>query len=223
MLRGQKAREKIMKFGKSDKWRSAFAILGLFLLFFIPLFVPLSGADAPGPMQLVQQTVAEAKKIFNDNRLSQKDRIEKLKGIAEERFDFEEMSKRALAIRWRKLGPDQKKEFVSLFSELIENTYSDKLKRYEKEIKREAGDKILYIGEHIDGPYAAVRTKIITTKGTEVPVDYRFINEKGNWRAYDVIVEGVSFINNYRSQFNEIINNGSYEELVKKLKEKVRK
>jgi phospholipid transport system substrate-binding protein len=197
------------------------SILGLFPLFFILFSVQPAEAAAAGPTELVKQTVAEARSIFNDSRLSQEARIEKLKGIAEERFDFEEMSRRALALQWRKLDPDQKKEFVSLFSTLMENTYSDKIKRYEKEIKREADDRILYIEERIDGAYATVRTKIITTRGTEVPVDYRFINEKGNWRVYDVIVEGVSLINNYRSQFSEIIGSASYAELIRRLQEKV--
>jgi phospholipid transport system substrate-binding protein len=198
------------------------APLSLFLLAAILFSGPLAGADA-GPMEVVKQTVAEARSIFNDSRLNSEARIKKLKGIAEERFDFEEMSKRALATQWRKLTPAERKEFVSLFSKLIEDTYSNKIKRYEKEIKREAEDKILYIGENVDGPYATVRTKIVTTKGTEVTVNYRFIRERESWRVYDVTVEGVSFINNYRSQFNEIIRSGSYDELVKRLKEKVRK
>jgi phospholipid transport system substrate-binding protein len=201
--------------------RGTFAMLSLFLFFSFPFHVSPAGAAAAGPMELVKQTVEEARSVFKDDRLSQDARIEKLKGIAEERFDFEEMSKRALAIQWRKLTPDQRREFVSLFSKLVEDTYSTKIRRYEEEIKREAEDKILYTGEHIDGPHATVRTKIITTKGAEVPVDYRFINKGGNWRVYDVIVEGVSFLNNYRSQFNEIMHNGSYAELVGRLKDKV--
>jgi phospholipid transport system substrate-binding protein len=199
------------------------APLSLFLLGAILFSGPLAGADRAGPMELVKQTVAEARSIFNDNRLNSEARIKKLKVIAEERFDFEEMSKRALATQWRKLTPAEKKEFVSLFSKLIEDTYSNKIKRYEKEIKREAEDRILYIGEKVDGPYAIVRTKIVTTKGAEVAVNYRFIREGENWRVSDVMVEGVSFVNNYRTQFNEIIRTRSYNELVKRLKEKVQK
>jgi phospholipid transport system substrate-binding protein len=201
--------------------RRTSAILGLFLLFSSPFSVPPGEANTAGPMELVKQTVAEARTIFNDSRLGQEARIEKLKGLAEKRFDFREMAKRALAIQWRKLSPDQKKEFVLLFSRLMENTYSDKIKRYEKEIKREAGDRILYVEERIDGPYATVKTKIITTRGTEVPVDYRFIYKQGNWRVYDVIVEGVSLINNYRSQFSDIIRSASYAELLRRLQAKV--
>jgi phospholipid transport system substrate-binding protein len=202
--------------------RGAGAVLSLVAL--VSMFFPvlLSSAETVGPMELVKQAVAEARAIFNDSRLTQESRIESLKRLAEERFDFEEMSKRALATQWRKLTPGERKEFVSLFSELIEDTYSNKIRRYEQEIKREAEDKILYIGEYIDGSYATVRTKIVTTKGTEVAVDYRFIREGVNWRVYDVVVEGVSFVNNYRTQFNEIIRAGSYGELVKRLKEKVR-
>jgi phospholipid transport system substrate-binding protein len=205
----------------TERWRGVFAIPGLFLLLFI--FAAAAIADPPGPMEIVKQTVNEARAVFNNSRLSEEARIEKLKEIAKERFDFEEMSKQALALQWRKLTPGQRSEFVSLFSKLIENTYSDKVKRYRKEIEQEAGDRVLYLGQRIDGPYATVRTKVITTKGTEVPVDYRFINESGSWRAYDVIVEGVSLINNYRSQFREILTSGSYDELARKLKEKVQK
>jgi phospholipid transport system substrate-binding protein len=203
--------------------RGSLAVLCLVSLGSILFSVLLAGAEAVGPMELVKQTVAEAKSIFEDSSLSQQSRIEKLRGLAEERFDFEEMSRRALATQWRKLTPGERKEFVALFSELIEDTYSNRIKRYEKEIKREAEDKILYIGEYIDGPYATVRTKIVTTKGAEVAVDYRFIREGGSWRVYDVVVEGVSFVNNYRTQFNEIMHAGSYGELVKRLKEKVRR
>lgn len=180
-----------------------------------------AGLRASDPMEMIRQTVEQARHVFNDHSLTHAQMISKLRGIAERRFDFEELSKRALAGQWRKLSGTERKEFVSLFSKLIEDVFSKKIRRYEKEIKEQARDKVFYLEERIDRPYARVRTTIMTTTGAQVAVDYRLIEKEGEWRVYDVVVEGVSLVNNYRTQFREIIGRGSYEDLVKRLKEKV--
>jgi phospholipid transport system substrate-binding protein len=209
----------------SKGYRDALNILILFIVFsfLFSLAARPTEAATADPMNLIKQTVEEARLIFNDGSLTQEQRIRKLREIAGERFDFEEMSKRALAGQWRKLLPEQRREFVSLFSRLIEDVYSNKVRRYEKEIKEQARDKVFYVDERIDAPYATVRTNIMTTSGSQVSVDYRLIGKERQWRVYDVIVEGVSLINNYRTQFREIISRGSYEGLVKRLKEKIEK
>ena len=165
----------------------------------------------------VRQTVDAVMDVLNNKELkkpaNRELREKKIREIVNKRFDFEEMAKRSLALNWAKRTPDERKEFVALFSDLLENTYVKKVERYENE-------KVVYLDERITGQYAVVRTKIVKTQEAEIPVEYRIFKEAGKWEVYDVIVEGVSLVNNYRSQFSQIIRSSSYEELVKKLKTK---
>ena len=144
---------------------------------------------------------------------NEKKRRAEIRKVVGERFDFEEMAKRSLGIYWRQRTEDQKREFVSLYRDLLQRTYIRKIEGYTDE-------KIAYTGEKIDGNYGVVNTKVITRKNLEIPIDYRVLNENGQWMVYDVVIEGVSLINNYRSQFSTIIHQKSYEELVKKLRSK---
>jgi phospholipid transport system substrate-binding protein len=123
------------------------------------------------------------------------------------------MARSALAIYWAKRTPAEKKEFVSLFADLIKDTYIKKIEMY-------SGEKILYTGESVNNGYAVVKTRIASKTGNEIPIDYMMLDENGTWMIYDVLIEGVSLVNNYKAQFAEIINSGSYEELVRKLKNK---
>ena len=126
------------------------------------------------------------------------------------------MAKRSLALHWKKRTPQEQKEFVDLFSDLIEDTYIRKIERYEDE-------KVIYTEEKTDGAFATVRTKVTTSKEAEIPVDYKIFKKGQKWEVYDIIVEGVSLVNNYRTQFNQIIRSSSYEELVTRLKKKALK
>ena len=194
-----------------------------FLLAVITVFI-LSGfplcAVAGEPTEQVRETVDEVINILNDKELKkperEKDRKSKIRKAVLKRFDFEEMAKRSLAVHWRDRTPAEQKEFVALFTDLLEDTYIRKVERYENE-------KVIYLDERIDGAYATVKTKIVDTKGTGIPVDYRIIKKKEKWDIYDIIVEGVSLVNNYRTQFAQIMRSASYEALVKRLKEKVGK
>ncbi|HHT9129798.1 MAG TPA: MlaC/ttg2D family ABC transporter substrate-binding protein, partial [Candidatus Brocadiaceae bacterium] len=121
-------------------------------------------------------------------------------------FNFEEMSKRALSIHWKKRSPEEKKEFVELFTNILKDTYIGKTDTY-------SGEKMEVLRERHDSSYAEVQTKLITNKGTEVSVNYQLVSNHGKWRIYDVVIEGVSLVNNYRSQFNSILLKSSYEEL----------
>jgi phospholipid transport system substrate-binding protein len=123
------------------------------------------------------------------------------------------MARSALAIYWAKRTPTEKKEFVSLFADLIKDTYIKKIEMY-------SGEKVLYAGESVNNGYAVVKTRIASKAGNEISIDYMMLDENGTWMIYDVLIEGVSLVNNYRAQFAEIINSGSYEELVRKLKNK---
>ena len=133
--------------------------------------------------------------------------------IANEIFDFSEIAKRSMARHWQPLSEAQKNEFVGLFAELLERSYISKIETY-------GGEKIQYTAERADGDFATVSTRIITKNGTEVPVDYRMIKRADRWLVYDVSIEGVSLVSNYRTQFNKIIQTTSYNELVSKLRNK---
>ena len=133
--------------------------------------------------------------------------------IANEIFDFGETAKRSLARHWTPRTPAEREEFVRLFADLLERSYISRIELY-------GGEKIAYVGETIDGDQAVVRTRLVTRQGTEIHVEYRMHLRDGKWLVYDVVIEGVSLIANYRAQFNKIITTSSYEELVKKMKTK---
>jgi len=128
-------------------------------------------------------------------------------------FDYEEMAQRSLGVHWKKRTPAEQKEFVGLFSTLLENSYAGKIESYNNE-------KIVYDAESVDADYAEVKSRIVTAKRDEFSMDYRLMKEGARWMVYDVVIEGVSLVSNYRTQFNKIVVNQGYGQLVKKLKEK---
>jgi phospholipid transport system substrate-binding protein len=126
-------------------------------------------------------------------------------------FYFEEMAKRSLGVHWKDRTPREREEFTLLFRDLLENAYAVKIEGYK-------GEKILYRKESVDLPYAEVNTVIVTLQGDEITVDYRVLKVVARWRIYDIVIEGVSLVNNYRSQFAGILQKSSYPELVRRLK-----
>jgi phospholipid transport system substrate-binding protein len=131
-------------------------------------------------------------------------------------FNFEEMSRRALGVHWKNRTPEERQEFVQLFQELLENSYAGKIEGYN-------GEKIVYGKEALDLPYAEVRTKIVSRRGDEYSVNYRMLKSGDRWRVYDVVIEGVSLVNNYRSQFADLLDKYPFGEMMKRLRETVRK
>jgi phospholipid transport system substrate-binding protein len=131
-------------------------------------------------------------------------------------FNFEEMSRRALGVHWKNRTPEERQEFVQLFQELLENSYAGKIEGYN-------GEKIVYGKEALDLPYAEVRTKIVSPRGDEYSVNYRMLKSGDRWRVYDVVIEGVSLVNNYRSQFADLLDKYPFGEMMKRLRETVRK
>lgn len=186
-----------------------------FFLFLLSSLAP--GANAGVPTDQVKQTVDKVIDILKNKELKkpekESERKAAIRKVVGERFDFEEMAKRSLALHWRNRTPQDKKEFVPLFSDLLERSYIKKIEKYTDE-------KILYTGEKIEGDYAVVDTKVITKRNVETPIEYRVLKEEAGWKVYDVVIEGVSLINNYRNQFNKIIREKSYEELVRRMKNK---
>ena len=144
------------------------------------------------------------------------DRKRLIRQAVDERFHWEEMSRRTLARHWRKRTMEERKEFIDLYGKLLEQTYLDRVEGY-------SGEKVFYEGERIDGKYAVVKVKILTKQETEISTEYRLKSNAGEWLVYDISIEGVSLINNYRTQFNSIIMRSSYKDLIKKLKTKVEK
>ena len=133
--------------------------------------------------------------------------------IANEIFDFKEIARRSLGRYWQLLSEAQRTEFVGLFGDLLERSYISKIELY-------GGEKILYSGERVDGDLATVSTKITIKNGTEVPVDYRLFKRGARWMIYDLSIEGISLVSNYRTQFNRIIQAGGYNSLIEKMKGK---
>ncbi len=170
------------------------------------------------PMEAIKQTTEKILSIVTNPALKTPSKtVEKEKLIrqaVDERFDWEEMARRSLATHWAKRTPEERKEFAPLFSDLLERTYMKKVEDY-------SGEKVLYEGETKDGDYAVVKVKIVTKKNQDILVEYRLKKEGNNWLVYDVSILGVSLVNNYRTQFNGIISQSSYENLVKRLREKV--
>jgi phospholipid transport system substrate-binding protein len=141
------------------------------------------------------------------------ERRQAVRKIANEIFAWDETAKRALARHWQGRTEVQRQEFVKLFGDLLERSYIARIENY-------GGEKISYLSDSVDDETAMVRTRIVTKQGSEVPVDYRMLRRGDRWLVYDVVIEGVSLVSNYRTQFNKIIQTSSYEELVKKMKSK---
>ena len=184
------------------------------------LFVsPTNLAQAGEPQEKVRETVDAVLTVLQDTSLQGPEntakRREKMRQAVFQRFGFEEMAQRALGPYWPKRTPAEKKEFTSLFGELLERSYITKIESYTGE------QKVLYTKETIDKEYASVRTEIMVKRDANVEVVYQLLRRDGNWQVYDVVIEGVSLVNNYRTQFNNIISRESYEALVKKLKLKL--
>jgi len=174
-------------------------------------------AHAGVPTDQVKGATDQVLKTLQDPALKSPDktaeRRKQLRAIVDQVFDWQETGKRALARHWQTLKPEQRQEFSALFADLVERSYVGKIEAY-------SGEKVAYVGDTIEGDQATVKTKLITKSGTEIPLDYRMQKEGDRWRVYDVLIEGVSLVGNYRTQFNKIIQQSSYDELVKKMKTK---
>jgi phospholipid transport system substrate-binding protein len=165
-----------------------------------------------GPTEEVKKVVDEVVRIVSDSNLKKNDqkRRQELKKTISTVFDYSEMAKRSLGKHWNQRTTQEKKQFSELFASLLENSYASKIESYNNE-------KIIYLKENLDGDHAEVKSKVLTAKRDEFTLDYRLINLNGKWLVYDVVIEGVSLVSNYRTQFNKIINSDGYPELVKKL------
>jgi phospholipid transport system substrate-binding protein len=180
------------------------------------LVVALAAPAVAGvPTEQLKQRVDEVVRVLSDPSLKGKpeQRRAAVRKISESIFDYQDTARRSLAQHWNDRTPEEQREFVQLFADLLERAYFSKIDHYQ-------GEKVRYGAETIDGNEALVKTTIVTNSGTDVPVDYRMHLGNGRWLVYDVVIEGVSLVSNYRAQFNKIIRTESYQALVKKLRAK---
>lgn len=188
-------------------------MMGVLVFLLVGALAP--GAQAGEPTDQLKAAVDQALKVLEDPTLkkpeSAKERRAQLRKAAEAIFDYRETARRALARHWEGRSREEQDEFVGLFADLLERSYLGRIEQY-------GGEKISYVGETVEGDLATVKTKILTKTNQEVPVDYRLLKSGGRWLVYDVIIEGVSLVSNYRSQFNRVIQTSSYGELVKRMK-----
>ena len=213
--------EDIMKMGACVKWESGGAWLRSLVVAVTVLLTGIAAdrAQAGEATEAMKATIGEVLRILADKDLKQpskaNERRQLLEKVVGERFDYPEMSRRSLGAPWANLAEKDKQEFISLFQTLLVNTYADKIESY-------SGEGVQYVNERNEKEYAEVRTKVLTGK-TEIPLDYRLLHKGSDWRVYDVVVDGVSLVNNYRGQFSKILRNGSYADLVEQLRKKSEK
>ena len=185
----------------------AFALFG---------WVAVQPAVAGGATEAMKGTIDDVLRIIQDKELKQslraEERRQRLEKAVGDRFDYQEMSRRALGASWKTLDDKDRQDFVELFRTLLTNSYASRVEAY-------SGEGVQYINERTEKDYAEVRTKVLMGK-TEVPLDYRLFNKGVEWRVYDVVVDGVSLVNNYRGQFSKILRDSSYADLVDQLRKK---
>lgn len=206
----------VRSWNRSVSTRAYYSVV--FRVFLAVMWVGLTVVPgyAGAPTDSMKATIDEVLRVLREKELKQpakaEERRQQLEKIVEARFDYQEMSRRALGAPWNTLSDREKQEFVGLFRTLLTNSYADKLETY-------SGEGVQYLNERTEKDYAEVRTKVLSGK-TEIPLDYRLINKAEDWRVYDVVVDGVSLVNNYRGQFTKILRASSYSDLVDQLRKK---
>lgn len=171
---------------------------------------------AGAPTEAVRETINQVFSVLSNEDLKDssraEERREKLEAIIGQRFDYEEMAKRTLAAKWKKLTAQQQEEFVGLFQQFLSKSYSGNIDGY-------SGEQVEYLKERLKGNFAEVQTKVVSSK-VQIPLDYRLLKKNEKWGVYDVIIDGVSLTKNYRGQFSRIIKSSSFDGLLDKLRSK---
>ena len=203
--------------GRDPDTRCPWRALALATAALLLVWAPTESLAGPATDQ-VKGSVDQVIKILTDPTLKGERKVQerraKIRQVVLQRFGFTEMSKRALGRYWNERNPEERTEFVRLFTDLLERAYIDRVDGY-------TGEQVVYLGESVDGDYSEVRSKIVTKRNQEIQITYRLQKASSNWEVYDIIVEGVSLVNNYRTQFSKIIRTSSYQELVKKMQMKL--
>ena len=187
------------------RWLYLVAGLSYLLLIALPL-------SAGAPSDQTRSTIEKVLAILKDPA-TKSNRLDRIRQAINPSFDFAEMAKRSLGTHWQRRTPVEQQEFVKLFTDLVETSYAGTIESYN-------GEKVAIGTEKMDKDFAEVNTKIVTKQGEEFSIDYKLHQVDGSWKIYDAVIENVSLINNYRSQFNRIIGKSSYDELVTMMKSK---
>jgi phospholipid transport system substrate-binding protein len=172
--------------------------------------------QAGEPTEQIRATIDKGLAVFNDitlNANGKDENIDRLREIVRPLFNYKAMARRSLGRHWRVITPEDRTEFVSVFTDFMEKTYVDKMGFYK-------GGEMNFIKEVVDNDYARVDVIVKTTKWADFAVSYKLAREEGNWQIYDILVENVSLINSYRVQFGRVITRQSYKELVEKIRQK---
>ncbi len=176
-----------------------------------------SPATAASPTETVKAAVQQVFSQPDSSAVkapSVAERRAQIRKVTETLFDFEEMSQRSLGKAWTQASPAEQKEFVRLFGGLIANAYMGRIEQY-------AGEPITYVGERIEGDDARVQSRVVTPKGSEVPIEYRlYRSTEGRWTVYDIYVDGFSLVGSYKAQFNRLLQRGTFADLLKQLRQK---
>jgi len=188
------------------------------LLIWVLLFLYPLNAFAGDPTVQIKSTVDQVIRTLSNPTLQgegkKQERRKMLREAIFARFDFQEMAQRSLGPHWQRRSANERSEFMKVFSDLLEKSYVDKVESYNNE-------KFIYTNEKINGTYAEVDSKLQTSKGEEFVISYKLHRVGEDWRVYDLVIENVSLVNNYRSQFNRVLSNSNYDELISKLKAKL--
>jgi phospholipid transport system substrate-binding protein len=180
------------------------------------LLAAAGSSATAGPTETVQRAVQQ---VFTQQdgpavkKVSTAERRADIRKVAENLFDFQEMSRRSLGPVWDTVSPAEKEEFVRLFTSLISNAYMGKIEQY-------TGEPITYQEERVDGDEASVRSRVVTPKGSEVGIEYRLYRTADRWAVYDINVDGVSLVGSYKAQFSRLLQRGSFADMLKQLRQK---
>lgn len=178
----------------------------------LALVLGLGGqAWAGSPTEQLRVYTDQVMKVLESRTMTAPERLEAVRAVASEAFDVSETAQRALGLHWQQRTPAERQEFVQVFRSLLEQTYLSRIGEF-------GGERIKYVSERIDGDRAIVRAVIVTKNGTEVPVESRLLQKADRWLIYDVLIENISLIASYRSQFDRVIRTASYPELIRRLK-----
>jgi phospholipid transport system substrate-binding protein len=184
---------------------------------FVLVLVMSPSTWAGAPTEQLREHVDRVIKILQTPELQGErkatERRAEVRKVANNIFDYSETAKRSLGRHWQDRTPAERSEFTQLFADLLEHAYFSRIDRY-------SGENMKYVGESVEGDQGTIRTRIFTKQGSEIPVDYRLFRQGTRWRVYDVVIEGVSLISNYRTQFNKIIRTSSFNDLLAKMKAK---
>jgi phospholipid transport system substrate-binding protein len=188
------------------------------IMFLLSATASTPAAASEGPVQELRARVDRAVQVLSDPAVKGPSKVAErraqVRKIADEIFDYAEMSKRSLGVHWQQLSTGDRERFMRSFSDLLDRTYFEKIDSYN-------GEKVRYMDVKITGNQATVPTRVTTDKGTEIPVEYRMHRDQGRWMVLDVVIEGVSLVSNYRAQFDRIIKTSSTGELMKRLEAQV--